>query len=57
MDRDQEKFLKSILQMVMRSAVQTTMWRLPLWITIALGVGAAAVVYFWKDIAGGTPAP
>jgi hypothetical protein len=47
MDRDQEKFLKSILNSVMRSAINTTMWRLPLWVTIALGVAAAALLY-WK---------
>ncbi|CAN5378986.1 hypothetical protein BH11PLA2_BH11PLA2_44860 [soil metagenome] len=48
MDRDQEKFLKGILQMIMRSAVNTTMWRLPLWITIALGLAAAGAVWYWK---------
>ncbi len=47
MDREQEKFLKSLLNMIVRSAVNATMWRLPLWVTIALGVAAAALLY-WK---------
>ena len=48
MDRDQSRFLKQILDMIMRSAVHTTMWRLPLGVTILLGVLAAAAVWYWK---------
>ena len=46
MDRDQERFLKSIANSVMRSAINTTMWRLPLFVTIIIGVVAFALIYF-----------
>ena len=48
MDRDQQRFLKNILNSVMRSAINSTMWRLPLWITILLGVAAAGAMWYWK---------
>ncbi len=48
MDRDQKRFLKQILNTSMRSAVHTTMWRLPLAITIALGLAAAGAIWYFK---------
>ena len=49
-DKEQilQRFLKNILNSVMRSAINSTMWRLPLWITILLGVAAAAAMWYWK---------
>jgi len=48
MDRDQSRFLKQILNSIMRSAINTTMWRMPLWITIALGLVAAGAIWYFK---------
>ena len=48
MDRDQSRFLKNILNTIMRSAINKTLWRLPMWITIAMGVAAAAAMWYFK---------
>ena len=48
MDKGRSRFWKQILNSVMRSALNSTMWRLPLWITIALGLAAAGAIYYWK---------
>jgi hypothetical protein len=48
MDRAQQRFVKSILNMIMRSAIQTTLWRMPIWVVIALGVAAGGAMWYWK---------
>jgi hypothetical protein len=48
MDRDQHKFISGILNTIMRSAIHTTLWRLPLWLTIGLGVLAAGSIWYFK---------
>jgi hypothetical protein len=48
MDRDQQRFLKNILNSVMRSAINRTLWGLPVWVTILIGLAAAGAMWHWK---------
>lgn len=48
MDRDQQRFLKQILNSVMHAAITRTMWGLPIWVTILIALAAAAGLWYLK---------
>jgi hypothetical protein len=44
---DGSRFAKMVLQAIMNAAINKTMWRLPLWLVIAIGVLAGGAMYYW----------
>ncbi len=48
MDKDEQRFLKNILNAVFHSAINRTMWGLPLWVTILIGAAAAGAMWYLK---------
>lgn len=48
MSRDQSRFVQKILNAIFHAAVNRTMWRLPLWLVIALGAAAAGAMWYFQ---------
>ncbi len=45
---DGSRFAKQILNAILHAAITRSMWRMPLWLVIAIGVAAAGAMYYWK---------
>jgi hypothetical protein len=45
MNDQQKRLIESTLQMVLNSALMSTIWQLPLWARVGLGVAAFAVLF------------
>jgi hypothetical protein len=47
-DPKQDKFVKSILNTILRSAISRTMWGLPLPVVIGIAVLAAGAIWYFN---------
>lgn len=45
---DGSRFAKMILNSIMHAAINRSMWRLPLWLVLAIGAAAAGAMYYWN---------
>jgi hypothetical protein len=45
MNDQQKRLIESTLQMVLNSALMSTIWQLPLWARVGLGVAAFGVLF------------
>ena len=46
MDNQQKQLIESTLQSILNSAVMSTIWQLPLWARVSLGVAAFGLLFY-----------